>query len=150
MVTSLAVFNDRCVYFPSPLKMYETETPQSIQELSKSIYIPRGTNMEALGCIVKWDFTPTDIKVYVFRPAFLICSPLTVWIQFGDYVSGGSIFGRIHENSLVDAHKVALNPRAMGTNGWTTSAAALAEPTRGFCGGPEMQFIEHELRCGIL
>jgi len=95
--------------------MYETETPQSIQELSKSIYIPRGTNTEALGCTVKWDFTPTDIKVYVFRPAFLICSPLTAWLQLGDHVSGGGIFGRVYENSLLDAHEIAMNPRSIGT-----------------------------------
>lgn len=57
-------FNDRCVYVPiSSLKLYETETPQSIQELSKSIYIPKGINTEALDRTIKWDFTPTDIKV---------------------------------------------------------------------------------------
>ena len=44
-------------------KIYETETPQSIQELSKSIYIPRGINTEALDRTIKWDFTPTDVKV---------------------------------------------------------------------------------------
>jgi hypothetical protein len=58
------VFNDRCAYVStSSLKLYETETPQSIQELSKSIYIPRGINTEALDRSIKWDFTPTDIKV---------------------------------------------------------------------------------------
>ncbi|KAI0290469.1 V-type ATPase [Russula brevipes] len=69
---------------------------RSIQELSKSIYIPRGINTEALDRTINWDFTPMDIKA-------------------GDHVSGGDIFGRVYENSLVDAHKVMLNPRAMGT-----------------------------------
>ncbi|KAI0003304.1 V-type ATPase [Russula compacta] len=69
---------------------------RSIQELSKSIYIPRGINTEALDRNIKWDFTPTDIKL-------------------GDHISGGDIFGRVYENSLVDAHKIILNPRAMGT-----------------------------------
>ncbi|KAI0043561.1 V-type ATPase [Auriscalpium vulgare] len=69
---------------------------RSIQELSKSIYIPRGINTEALDRSLQWDFTPTDVKL-------------------GDHVSGGDIFGRVYENSLVDAHKIMLSPRAMGT-----------------------------------
>jgi vacuolar-type H+-ATPase catalytic subunit A/Vma1 len=35
--------------------------------------------------------------------------------QVGDHVSGGDIFGGVYENSLVNAHKIMLNPRAMGT-----------------------------------
>ncbi|TFY78281.1 hypothetical protein EWM64_g5731 [Hericium alpestre] len=69
---------------------------RAIQELSKSIYIPRGINTEALDRALKWDFTPTDIKL-------------------GDHVSGGDIFGHVYENSLVNTHKVMVSPRAMGT-----------------------------------
>jgi V-type H+-transporting ATPase subunit A len=69
---------------------------RSIQELSKSIYIPRGINTDALDRSLKWDFTPTDLKI-------------------NDHVSGGDIFGRVYENSLVDKHKVMLSPRARGT-----------------------------------
>lgn len=36
---------------------------QSIQQLSKSIYIPRGINTEALDRNEKWDFNPTKFKV---------------------------------------------------------------------------------------
>lgn len=36
---------------------------QSIQELSKSIYIPRGINTEALDRSLKWDFIPASFKV---------------------------------------------------------------------------------------
>ncbi len=36
-------------------------------------------------------------------------------LQIGDHISGGDIFGRVYENSLVNAHKIMLNPRAMGT-----------------------------------
>jgi hypothetical protein len=57
--------------------MCETETPQSIQELSKSIYIPRGINTEALDRTIKWDFTPTDIKVPASQLAYLTRSRLT-------------------------------------------------------------------------
>lgn len=71
-------FNDHYVYVSfASRKTCETETPQSIQELSKSIYIPRGINTEALDRTIKWDFTPTDIKVPGFHPACVTCSPLT-------------------------------------------------------------------------
>lgn len=33
----------------------------------------------------------------------------------GDHVSGGDIFGKVYENSLVDNHKIMLSPRALGT-----------------------------------
>ncbi|KAG8217367.1 vacuolar type ATPase [Butyriboletus roseoflavus] len=69
---------------------------RSIQELSKSIYIPRGINTEALDRALKWDFTPASFKI-------------------GDHISGGDIFGGVYENSLVDNHKIMLPPRALGT-----------------------------------
>jgi len=69
---------------------------RSIQELSKSIYIPRGINTEALDRSLSWDFTPTTLKI-------------------GDHVSGGDIFGNVYENSLVSSHKIMLPPRALGT-----------------------------------
>ncbi|KAG2158047.1 V-type ATPase [Suillus bovinus] len=69
---------------------------RSIQELSKSIYIPRGINTEALDRSISWDFTPATYKV-------------------GDHISGGDIFGGVYENSLVDNHKIMLPPRALGT-----------------------------------
>ena len=69
---------------------------QSIQELSKSIYIPRGINTDALDRSNQWDFTPLNFKV-------------------GDHVSGGDIFGGVYENSLVNSHKIMLPPRALGT-----------------------------------
>jgi len=35
--------------------------------------------------------------------------------QVGDHITGGDIFGRVYENSLVDNHKIMLSPRALGT-----------------------------------
>lgn len=35
--------------------------------------------------------------------------------QVGDHISGGDIFGRVYENSLVDNHKIMLGPRGLGT-----------------------------------
>ncbi|KEP51876.1 putative TFP1p-H+-ATPase V1 domain 69 kDa catalytic subunit, vacuolar protein [Rhizoctonia solani 123E] len=69
---------------------------RAIQESSKSIYIPRGINTDALDRNIKWDFTPGQFKV-------------------GDHISGGDIFGSVYENSLVDNHKIMLSPRALGT-----------------------------------
>ncbi|KAK0210407.1 ATP synthase alpha/beta family, nucleotide-binding domain-containing protein [Desarmillaria ectypa] len=69
---------------------------RAIQELSKSIYIPRGINTDALDRSLVWDFKPTTFKV-------------------GDHISGGDIFGGVYENSLVDNHKIMLPPRALGT-----------------------------------
>ncbi|KXN90454.1 V-type proton ATPase catalytic subunit A [Leucoagaricus sp. SymC.cos] len=69
---------------------------RSIQELSKSIYIPRGINTDALDRSLKWDFKPAKFKI-------------------GDHISGGDIFGGVYENSLVDNHKILLPPRALGT-----------------------------------
>jgi len=36
---------------------------QSIQELSKSIYIPRGINTAALDRSLQWDYTPAEFRV---------------------------------------------------------------------------------------
>ncbi|KIJ99567.1 hypothetical protein K443DRAFT_679829 [Laccaria amethystina LaAM-08-1] len=69
---------------------------RAIQELSKSIYIPRGINTKALERSLQWDFKPTTFQV-------------------GDHISGGDIFGGVYENSLVDNHKIMLSPRALGT-----------------------------------
>ncbi|CAE6441472.1 unnamed protein product [Rhizoctonia solani] len=69
---------------------------RAIQESSKSIYIPRGINTDALDRTIEWDFTPGQFKV-------------------GDHISGGDIFGSVYENSLVDNHKIMLSPRALGT-----------------------------------
>ncbi|KII88873.1 hypothetical protein PLICRDRAFT_175132 [Plicaturopsis crispa FD-325 SS-3] len=68
---------------------------RSIQEISKSIYIPRGINTDALDRSLQWDFKPT--------------------FKVGDHISGGDIFGSVYENSLVDDHKIMLSPRALGT-----------------------------------
>ncbi|KAF7322740.1 TFP1p-H+-ATPase V1 domain 69 kDa catalytic subunit [Mycena chlorophos] len=69
---------------------------RAIQERSKSIYIPRGINTDALERGIQWDFKPAGFKV-------------------GDHITGGDIFGSVYENSLVDNHKIMLSPRALGT-----------------------------------
>lgn len=69
---------------------------KDIAQLSESIYIPRGINTQALDRNINWDFDPLNFKV-------------------GDHISGGDIFGKVYENSLLSQHKIMLNPRGMGT-----------------------------------
>ncbi|GAA5830280.1 hypothetical protein JCM11251_001291 [Rhodosporidiobolus azoricus] len=69
---------------------------KGIAEKSNSIYIPRGINTDALDRSIKWDFNPVNFKV-------------------GDHIAGGDIYGTVYENSLVNEHKIMMNPRGMGT-----------------------------------
>eukprot|EP01100_Stratorugosa_tubuloviscum_P006407 TRINITY_DN276_c0_g8_i1.p1 TRINITY_DN276_c0_g8~~TRINITY_DN276_c0_g8_i1.p1 ORF type:complete len:624 (-),score=322.85 TRINITY_DN276_c0_g8_i1:222-2093(-) len=68
---------------------------KSIQELSNSIFIPRGINTPALDKNQKWFFQPINYSV-------------------GDKITGGDIFGNVKENVLLE-HKIMLPPKAMGT-----------------------------------
>ncbi|GBC03239.1 hypothetical protein RclHR1_05020016 [Rhizophagus clarus] len=69
---------------------------RSIREISGSIYIPRGIATPALDKDISWDFDPLNFKV-------------------GDHITGGDIFGRVYENSLVNIHNIMLSPKALGT-----------------------------------
>lgn len=69
---------------------------ESIMKKSEGIYIPRGINTQPLSREAQWDFDPVNFKV-------------------GDHIAGGDIYGHVHENSLVNQHKIMLPPRARGT-----------------------------------
>lgn len=68
---------------------------ESIAEMSKSIYIPRGINTPSLNKDKSWEFQPANFKV-------------------GDHITGGDIFGQVFENSLI-THWIMLPPKEMGT-----------------------------------
>lgn len=68
---------------------------EDISQMFQSIYIPRGVDCKALKRGTQWDFNPINVKV-------------------GSHVTGGDIFGMVHENSLIK-HKIMLNPKARGT-----------------------------------
>ncbi|KAJ3323913.1 hypothetical protein HDV06_000889 [Boothiomyces sp. JEL0866] len=68
---------------------------KDIQELSNSIYIPRGINTPALDMKHQWDFEPLNFRV-------------------GDHVTGGDLYGQVYENSLI-VHKILVPPRSQGT-----------------------------------
>jgi V-type H+-transporting ATPase subunit A len=39
---------------------------KDINELTKSIYIPKGVNVPALSKTQQWDFSPANVKVYIY------------------------------------------------------------------------------------
>ncbi|OAJ44515.1 V-type proton ATPase catalytic subunit A [Batrachochytrium dendrobatidis JEL423] len=68
---------------------------KDIQELSQSIYIPRGINTPALDKTIAWDFEPINFKV-------------------GDHVTGGDIYAIVYENTLI-SHNIMVPPKGAGT-----------------------------------
>jgi len=71
---------------------------KTIEALAKGIYIPRGVNTPALDRDKKWYFTGVNFKV-------------------GDHITGGDIYGKVVENSIVD-HWIMVRPDVMGTITW--------------------------------
>ncbi|CAG9836368.1 unnamed protein product [Diabrotica balteata] len=68
---------------------------KDICDATESIYIPKGINVPSLSRTAKWDFNPINIKL-------------------GSHLTGGDIYGLVHENTLVK-HKMILPPKAKGT-----------------------------------
>ncbi|EIE77194.1 hypothetical protein G6F46_006810 [Rhizopus delemar] len=69
---------------------------KAIQEASQSIYIPRGISTPALDKSFGWEFEPLHFQV-------------------GDHITGGDVYGRVYENSLVTIHNIMLPPKSRGT-----------------------------------
>ncbi|KAI8377259.1 V-type proton ATPase catalytic subunit A [Blakeslea trispora] len=69
---------------------------KTIQDISQSIYIPRGIATPALDKAFAWDFEPINFQV-------------------GDHITGGDIYGKVYENSLVSLHNIMLPPKNRGT-----------------------------------
>ncbi|CAN7949916.1 unnamed protein product, partial [Ixodes pacificus] len=68
---------------------------REIHALCNSIYLPKGVSTPALRRDLKWEFNPTTFKV-------------------GSHVTGGDIYGVVHENDLIK-HKIMLPPKSKGT-----------------------------------
>lgn len=68
---------------------------KTIAKQTDSIYIPRGIALPALDREKKWEFTPT--------------------VKEGDHISGGDVWGKVVENSLLNEHRILMPPRARGT-----------------------------------
>jgi len=67
---------------------------ETIAKESKSVFVPRGINVQPLDHSKKWAFVPTGLKP-------------------GDPVSGGFIVGSVQENDLIN-HKIMIPPRMEG------------------------------------
>jgi len=68
---------------------------QRIQELSQSVFVPRGVDVPNLERERKWPYKPLNVKV-------------------GDLVTGGDIVGVIRENGLFREHFVMVPPNISG------------------------------------
>ncbi|XP_047521010.1 V-type proton ATPase catalytic subunit A [Pieris napi] len=68
---------------------------KEINDLTQSIYIPKGVNVPALSRVSEWEFNPLNVKT-------------------GSHITGGDLYGIVHENTLVK-HKMLVPPRAKGT-----------------------------------
>merc|ERR1711860_343686 len=69
---------------------------RDINEMTNSIYIPKGINTDALSITAEWDFSHSH------------------GIKVGSHVSGGDNYGVVHENNLIK-HRIMLPPKARGT-----------------------------------
>lgn len=79
---------------------------QDIREITSSIYIPRGINMNALDRAKKWDFKPYP------------------GIRVGSHITGGDFYGLVQENSLIE-HRLMLPPKSRGTVTWIAPAGQM-------------------------
>lgn len=68
---------------------------KDINELTSSIYIPKGINVPALSRSATWEFNSHNIKN-------------------GSHITGGDLYGVVHENTLVK-HWMLLPPKCKGT-----------------------------------
>jgi len=68
---------------------------ERIQQISQSVFVPRGVDVPNLDRDKQWDFTPKNVKV-------------------GDLVTGGDIVGVIRENGLFKNHYVMVHPGVSG------------------------------------
>ena len=77
---------------------------KDIEEVSKSVFIPRGVDVSALDMKREWSFVPTNLKE-------------------GDNVTGGDIIGYVQESSLIKQY-IMLPPKAMGKVKWVSEAGS--------------------------
>jgi len=68
---------------------------ERIQQISQSVFVPRGVDVPNLDRDKKWAFTPLNVKV-------------------GDLVSGGDVIGNVKENGLFTKHSIMVPPGVSG------------------------------------
>ena len=67
---------------------------KDIEDVTQSIYIPRGITINALNRETKWQFTPAP------------------GIQVGSRLTGGDIYATVRENSLIE-HRLMVDPKVL-------------------------------------
>uniref|UniRef100_A0A8C7JIA8 H(+)-transporting two-sector ATPase n=1 Tax=Oncorhynchus kisutch TaxID=8019 RepID=A0A8C7JIA8_ONCKI len=109
-MATIQVYEETCILSTYPLPLSVELGPgimgsifdgiqrplKDINDLTQSIYIPRGVNIGALNRDLKWEFTPGQS------------------LRTGSHITGGDIYGTVFENSLIK-HKLMLPPRSRGT-----------------------------------
>jgi len=68
-----------------------------IAKQSKSVFVPRGVDVQPLNTTKKWDWRPEHK------------------MQIGTQVTGGDILGYVFENSLFKEHRIMVPPGMTGT-----------------------------------
>ncbi len=68
---------------------------ETIAELTKSVYVPKGVDVPSLDQDKTWEWNPADLSV-------------------DDIVSGGDILGHCYENALFSKHKIMVPPKGKG------------------------------------
>ncbi|KAH8392108.1 hypothetical protein KR215_000684, partial [Drosophila sulfurigaster] len=71
---------------------------RAINELTNSIYVPKGVDVKSLSRTTDYPFEPAKLKI-------------------GDLITGGDIYGYVKENCMVE-HRLMLQPRAQGRISW--------------------------------
>ncbi|OQS04961.1 H - or Na -translocating F-type, V-type and A-type ATPase (F-ATPase) Superfamily [Thraustotheca clavata] len=69
---------------------------ESIAKLSQDVYVPRGVDVPSLNHTKQWRFKPLNFRE-------------------GDPISGGDVFGFVHENDILHSHKIMCPPNVFGT-----------------------------------
>lgn len=93
---------------------------KDINDLTQSIYIPRGVNIGALNRDLKWEFNPSkslrvcDLLTLARSAQAVVGLTLLIPVQVGSHITGGDIYGMVFENSLIK-HKIMLPPKNRGT-----------------------------------
>lgn len=64
--------------------------------MCKSVFVPRGIDVPPLNTVKQWEFKPKKE------------------IKEGTLVTGGDIFGIVHESNLFDEHRIMVPPKGKG------------------------------------
>ncbi|BFF94576.1 V-type proton ATPase catalytic subunit A [Drosophila madeirensis] len=74
---------------------------RTINEITQSIYVPKGIDVPSLPRNVSYSFTPEKLRI-------------------DDLITGGDIYGTVHENCMME-HRLMLPPRTQGRIKWLAS-----------------------------